>query len=399
MGLFSRKKKSDPPKKEEAVSEPEGAQDAPQAGQTAPADDAPQVNISFSAFQGVGAPSGPEVEQPSDETEPRRAPKIDPTAGPHAATRRPEGSPEPRTPQSSVPAGGQAAAKRELPLAPAAPPNDVETVKGLRDNTLLRDALQALPEKPEPQQLLGVARQMLQGHVFLRVAGDVRDQMQDGKATLSFGVAKSGDKSYMMVFSSGRALRDAVQKDGDTKTSAVAQPAGTIIRHMLDNGFDGIIVDNQSAPNRIVLPREVLERAIDQADPGMRVKTLLGQPRDADTPKKVAAALAERPPLWVAVGPSPQDENKMGIAEARLANGTRLLQVYSHPLEVVAQGRSERALPFGIEKIAKVLVDHPELGGVLIDPAGPLITLTRDELDPVLALAAEAGDEPSEPTA
>ena len=80
----------------------------------------------------------------------------------------------------------------------------------------------------------------------------------------------------------------------------------------------------------------------------------------------------------------------MGIAEARLANGTRLLQVYSHPLEVVAQGRSERAMPFGIEKVAKLLTDHAELGGILLDPAGPLMTLTRDELTPVMPLASEA---------
>ncbi|WP_221586009.1 SseB family protein [Microbacterium sp. G2-8] len=385
MGLFSRKKKSDrsndeavtPPSEESSAAAETPAEAAPEQ----PAEDSPGVNISFSSFQGVGATSGPEIDAPTNET--AKAP--DATAGPHAFTK------------PAAPAGDQPPQPRELPLAPAAPPTELETVKGLRDNTLVRDALRALPEKPTPQQLLGVARQLLQGHLFLRVTGDVREQVQaDGKATLSFGVAKNGDKSYMLVFSSGKALRDAVQNDGNAQTSAVAQPVPQILKHMVDNGFDGIIVDNASAPNRIVLPREVLERAIDQADASLRLKTLMAQPRDTDTQKKVAALLADQPPLWVAVGPSPKDEQKMGIAEARLANGTRLLQVYSHPLEVVAQGRSERALPFGAPKIAKVLTDHPELGGVLIDPAGPLITLTRDELDPVLALADEAESQTEE---
>ncbi|WP_111466995.1 SseB family protein [Microbacterium suaedae] len=380
MGLFSRKKKSDgdddgsvdPQREEPQAPAEEGS--AADASAEAPQDEsaAPGVNISFSSFQGVGAPSGPEVGSP-DEKKPRQE----------------QPSPQP----TPAPQGGRPVPPRELPLAPAAPPNDIETVKGLRDNTLLRDALASLPEKPTPQQLLGVARQLMQGHVFLRVTGDVREQMQEnGKATLSFGVARNGDKSYMLVFSSGKALRAAVQADGNAQTSAVAQPVPMILGHMIDNGFDGLIVDNASGPHRIVLPREVLERAREQADPNLRVKSALAQPRETDTPKKVASILSERPPLWVAVGPSPKDEKKMGIAEARLANGTRLLQVYSHPLEVVAQGRSERALPFGVEKVAKVLVDHPELGGILIDPAGPLMTLTREELDPVLALADEADD-------
>lgn len=388
MGLFSRKKKSDrsddaaaAPQPEESAAPQDSADDAPAA------ESVPEVNISFSAYQGVGAESGPEVQSPEQKRaeDAKRAQEAQAAAqdGPQAAT-RPSGS-------APTPEGGRPVPPRELPFAPAAPPTELETVKGLRDNGLVRDALAALPEKPQPQQLLGVARQLLQGHLFLRVDGDVREQMQEkGSAQLKFGVARTADKTYMLVFSSGRALSKAVQGDGNTQTSAIAQPVPQILAHMVDNDFDGIIIDNASGQNRIVLPREVLERAREQADPQLRVKTALAQPRDTETPKKIVEILGQRPPLWVAVGPSPQDETKMGIAEARLANGTRLLQVYSHPLEVVAQGRSERAMPFGIEKVAKLLTDHAELGGILLDPAGPLMTLTRDELTPVMPLASEA---------
>lgn len=396
MGLFSRKKKSgrsedeavEPVEVEDATAEPDKVDEAtaePDAAQESNEPPAPEVNISFSAFTGVGATSGREVVSP-EERKQQQAKEAE------AAANGPHGTPAPR---EQVPAGAERPAPpRELPLAPAAPPNDLESVKGLRDNTLVRDALASLPEKPTPQQLLGVARQVMQGHLFLRVTGDVREQVQDdGRATLQFGVARSGEKTYMLVFSSGKALRDAVQVDNNTQTSAVAQPVPMILGHMIDNDFDGLIIDNASGQNRIVLPREVLERAKTQADPTMRVKTALAQPRETDTPKKIAEILAERPPLWVAVAPSPQDEEKMGIAEARLANGTRLLQVYSHPLEVVAQGRQERALPFSVAKVAKVLVDNPAVGGILLDPAGPLITLTREELEPVLTLAGEAEDD------
>lgn len=388
MGLFSRKKKSDRPDGDPSEPQPDESA-TPAEDQPAPeapddnADDAPEVNISFSAYQGVGAESGPEVASP-EEKKAREAERTQAAQnGPHATTQPAVGQQQ----------GGRPVPPRDLPLAPAAPPNNLETVKGLRDNALLRDALAALPEKPTPQQLLGVARQAMQGHFFLRVDGDVREQMnENGTAQLKFGVAKSGDKSYMLVFSSGRSLGAAVEADGNKQTSALAQPVPQILTHMVDNGFDGLIIDNASGQNRVVLPREVLERAREQADPQLRVKSALAQPRDTETPKRIVDILGQRPPLWVAVGPSPQDETKMGIAEARLANGTRLLQVYSHPLEVVAQGRSERAMPFGVEKIAKVLTDHEELGGILLDPAGPLMTLTRDELEPVLSLADEAGD-------
>ncbi|SJM69852.1 SseB family protein [Microbacterium sp. JB110] len=376
MGLFSRKKKNDRDSKKDEAAPDEpvaGAQspDAPDAAgdgtsEAAPehpdaanasADEAPSVNISMTSFQGLGSTGGEAA--PAQEREP-------------APTEQP-------------------AARPPLPGAPAAPPTQVETVPGLRDNALVRDALAALPEKPTGAQVMGVIRQMLQGHLYLRVQGDARKTLSEG-GQVTFGVAKAGDKDYMMVFSSGAALRDAVKADGDTQTSAVAQPTPALVRHLLSGTFAGIIVDNYSNQRRAVLPREIVEKAFDQADSELRLKSLLAQPRDADTPGKISEVLAQKPPVWVAVGEVNNDaeeseQKKFGIAEARLADGTRLLQVFSHPLEVVALGRPEKAMPLAVDKIAKMLKDHPQLGGLLIDPAGPLMTLTRDELAPVIAIA------------
>lgn len=400
MGLFSRKKKSESSEDElvdnnGVAEESAAAEEAAPESAAAPEDQATGVNISFSAFQGVGANSGPEVLSPEQELAQRKKRAEDlAKAGPDAFT-RPKQQPAPSPQAAPTP---KPAAVRELPLAPAAPPARLETIKGLRDNAVLRDALAAMPEKPTPAQLLGVARQLMQGHLFLRVAGDVREQVdENGKATLQYGVATAGEKNYMLVYSSGKALSEAVKADGNEKTSAVAQPVPLILAHMIERGFDGLIIDGASGKSRIVLPREVIERAHKQADPRMRVKSALAQPRDAETPKRIAKILAEQPPLWVAVGSSPGDgegEQKMGIAEARLVDGTRLLQVYSHPLEIVAQGRTERAMPFGADKIAKVLRDHEDVGGILIDPAGPLMTLTREELEPIMALADQAPEAP-----
>lgn len=394
MGLFSRRKKDD---RDHASDEQEGAEQSPVAERSdvepsaapsaegeanasaedaasadqasAPdedpteggnAEDAPFVNISMSSFQGLGAPSG--------------------------------GAPEPAVPEDQdAPEEGQAPARPPLPGAPAAPPTQLETVPGLRDNALVRDALAALPEKPTGAQMMGIIRQMMQGHLYLRVQGDARKQLSEG-GQITFGVAKAGDKDYMMAFSSGAALRDAVKADGDTQTSAVGQPTPALVKHLLAGTFAGLIVDNYSQPGRAVLPREVLEKAFTQSDPELRIKTLLAAPRDAETPAKIAEVLADQPPVWVAVGEVAKDdpdsdEKRFGVAEARLADGTRLLQIFSHPLEVVALGRPEKAMPITMDRIAKMLREHQQLGGLLIDPAGPLMTLTREELAPVMALA------------
>ena len=69
--------------------------------------------------------------------------------------------------------------------APAA----TETVPGLRDNVLLREALAALPATPDAADLLDVARQLLQGHLFLRVKGDARALLAEGK-DLPLGVVR-----------------------------------------------------------------------------------------------------------------------------------------------------------------------------------------------------------------
>ncbi|MFT4233968.1 MAG: hypothetical protein QM607_03050 [Microbacterium sp.] len=370
MGFFSRKKKTEAAAHEEPAATadtnapqddvaPDQAEDVTSVQETP---EAPEVNISFTAYRGVGAQSGPEVSSPTEEMPQAETPEVVPAVK--------EGTP-PRKPQ--------------LPLAPAAPPTDFESVPGVRDNALLRDALANLPEKPTGPQVMGVLRQLLQGHAFLRVKGDARAQIAEGKP-VSFGIARLRDENYLIAFSSGRALQDAVKADGDTSTSAVAQPVGALLKQVVEGDFGGIIIDNASAPHRVVLPKKIIEQAWTQADKDFRVKNALTAERAADTPHRVAAILAGEPPLWVAVGKN-KDDDKPGVVEARLADGTRLVQVHSHPLEVVVQGRGEKALPLSVANLGKLLRDNPGVAGVLIDPAGPLMTLTREELAPVIALA------------
>ncbi|HWV48715.1 MAG TPA: SseB family protein, partial [Microbacterium sp.] len=279
---------------------------------------------------------------------------------------------------------------RTLPLAAALPPEQTETVPGMKDNVLLREALAEIEAGATNEQLLGVLRQAMQGHLYLRVNGDARTQIAEGKA-LSIAVVRDEDRSFMLAFSNAASVRDSVQRETDpTATSAVAQPVTSVLQQVTDGGFTGLILDNASGAHRAVFPAEVLQRALDQADPALTIKTLLSAPRTADTAVKVGEALA-RTKAWVAVNDG-TSSGQVGIAEAQTPDGKRFLQLFSHPLEVVALGRGDRPMPFTPEQLAKVLSTHPEMAGILVDAAGPSIIVERDALAPVLVLAVDLGD-------
>ena len=376
MALFSRRKKSGDdavaPTVEAAGTDADTVEnDDAQTDATAVA--APTIGISVQAFRGVGAQAGPEVAPPVAD------------AGPEAID--PEPLPEP----PRVQAPPAAPEERRLPLAPALPPEQTETVVGMKDNVLLREALTEIEAGATNDQLLGVMRQALQGHLYIRVNGDARAQISEGKALSVAVVRDNDDRQFMLAFSSARAVRDSVQLEADpAATSAVAQPVTSVLQQVVAGDFAGLIVDNASAPHRVVFPTELLQKTLDQADVEMTVKSILAAPREQDSAVKVGEALATKR-MWVAVNEG-SGTGQVGIAEAQTTDGRRFLQLFSHPLEVIALGRGDRPLPFEPEQLAKVLTTHAEMAGVIVDSAGPTMVVERDALAPVLALPVDTED-------
>lgn len=286
----------------------------------------------------------------------------------------------------SAPAAPAAAAP---PIRRGARPSDevappvTETVPGLRDNVLVRDALARVAGGVPSQALLDVARQMLQGHLFLRVKGDARALLAEGK-DLPLAMVTAGERSFALAFSSGAGLQASLASDGDADTSAMAQPVLAVIRHVIAGPYDGLIIDQSSAPARAVLPKALLEKLVETLDESLTIKTLLADERTPQTAGAVAEAIT-RVPLWVAVGKL--DDGRPGIAEGRSADGSRVLEVYSHPLEVAVMGRGDQAAPVTATQLAGALRSDSGLTGVVVDPAGPWIRLTLDDLAPIFATA------------
>jgi hypothetical protein len=270
--------------------------------------------------------------------------------------------------------------------APAAVPtvSRTETVPGVRDNVLVREALARLPESPAPQDILDVARQLLQGHLFLRVKGDAQTLLSEGKQ-VPLAMATVGDRNFALAYSSGAALQASVRADGDLDTSAMGQTVVTVLRHVVAGPYEGLILDHASAPARAVFPRALLEKLLENFDEALTVKTLLAAERTPATAGQIADALT-RVPLWVAVGRG--EDGKPGIAEGRNPDGSRMLEIYSHPLEVAAMRRADRAAPLTGGQLGVALRGNEELSGVIIDPRGPWIRLSREDLAPVIALGA-----------
>ncbi len=271
--------------------------------------------------------------------------------------------------------------RRTARAATKVAPTNAETVAGLRDNVLVREALARLGDGTAPQALLDVARQLLQGHLFLRVKGDARALLAEG-SPLPLAVIKADGRQFALAYSSGAALQASVRADGDVDTSAMGQPVLSVLRHVLDGPYEGLVIDQASAPARAVLPRPLLEKVIEKADPALTIKTLLAAERTPDTAAAVAEALT-RVPLWVAVGQV--EDGRPGLAEGRSEEGARYLEVYSHPVEVAVMGRGDQAAPLLGAQLARALDGDPELSGVIVDPAGPWIRLSRAELAPVFA--------------
>lgn len=272
---------------------------------------------------------------------------------------------------------------RPAPQPAATAPRPSEEPGGMPENSVLRAALSALPDEPQNIDVMNVMRQAMQGHLYVRVRGDAKALMAAGEP-ITLAVTAIEDKRFLLAFTGGAALQESLRADGDTATSAVGQPASVVFQNVIAGPYAGLFLDHASSGARVILPTELLKKALEEADPAFTIKTLLVSERTDQTAPAVVDALTTVK-LWVAGNADPSGQ--IGLAEARSADGKRRLEVFSHPLEVIALGRGDRPLPLSGQQLAQALASDEGITGVVVDPAGPWIELSRAELAPLLALA------------
>jgi len=251
------------------------------------------------------------------------------------------------------------------------------------DNVLVQAALAALPEKPQSVDIMNVMRQALQGRLYARAQGDAQAQLADGKG-VNLAVTTYQDKRFLLVFTGGAALQASARAEAAAATSVIGQDARTLFRTAIASGYDGVYLDHASEGARLVLPIALVQKALEEGEPTFAIKSLLVAERGDATPLAVADALT-RVTVWAAGGTDPS--GRVGLAEARGVDGSRRVEIYSHPLEVLAMGRGDRPLPITPEQLGALLAAETGITGLVVDAGGPWIELDRDVLAPVLALA------------
>lgn len=358
MAFFSRRRKD----------RASDAESVPEVGDTSPPE-TPEAVTPASDAPTPASDAEPDAPAPDDGP----VPHVGISVSTYGAPASPAGPP---TVESARGAGGGAA------FGPAA--SAPQAVPGLEDNVLLRDTLARASRPPTSGDVVNAARQLLQGQVFLRVKGDARALLSQG-GELPLAIAQHGDESVLLVYSGGAALRAAVDADADLDTSALAQPALTVAQRALEGPYAGILLDHASAPATVFLPRAVLEQLVAHADPAVGIKTALAAARDAGTSARVVAAMIEAG-VWLAARRA--DDGQLGIAEIRDESGTRRLEAFSHPLEVLALDRGDQPVPVTGVQLGTILAGEAGIIGLVVDPAGPWIELTRDDLAPLIALAS-----------
>lgn len=325
---------------------------------------------------------------PDDALAAQTAPQTDPAQTAPANEAAPEPVPHVGI---SVNTFGQAPGTPPPAAAPARPaqtaPAPAEAVAGIVDNVLLQQALQDLPETPTAGAIMNVMRQALQGPLYVRAQGDAQALLAAGEG-LNLAITTHEDKRFLLVFSGGAQLqasaREEIAADPSAAISALGQPAHAVLRTAVDSGYDGIYLDHANPGARLVLPVDLVRKALEEGPAvPFELKELIAGPRDESTAARITDVLT-RVSVWVAGGQDASGE--IGLAEAR-GQGKRRLEVYSHPVEVIAMGRGDRPLPLTPARLGRVLASEPGLDGVVIDAAGPWIEIDRASLAPVIALA------------
>ncbi len=356
MAFFSRGKRTPQPADPSAAATPA---EPDESVETTPAE-------ADAAAEQAEAPAAEQAETPTVEaTEAASTPQV------------PDAAAEASVPISVSAFRGLNATPPPRRPAPETAPVPKQSVSGLRDNVVVVAALARITGAPTTADLVDVGRQLMQGHLFLRVKGDARSLLSQGRP-VPFALATVGEKRYVIAYSSGGAMQASVREDGDADTSAMGQPVLSVLRAVLAGPHDGLLLDPSSAPARAILSRDLIEKMVDGADPELTIKSLLVAERTAATASSVAFALANTR-FWIAVN-RVGDTGKLGIAEARNPEGERFIELYSHPLEVVALGRGDQPAPMTGEQLGKALAVDEQLAGAIVDPGGPWIRLSREDL-------------------
>lgn len=245
----------------------------------------------------------------------------------------------------------------------------------LVDNTPLRTAVAAFAARPDQQSYTHVLRNALQGELLLDVTGSPVETDESGAitvgSTLRFASGKGPDDAPAIFAFTSQAEVLRAHPDDPGAVQALGQPAIALLEFAMAQGFAWVFIDPLGATCGLTasdLKYVLGSQRNDAAKAALALRTL------EERRTALVDALALGGVLVLAV-----DESGERVRTATNPDGEQLALCFTSNTEVAAQHPGDLFRTVSVAAVIANVLDG-DYAGLLVNQAGPSLTLTRDEL-------------------
>jgi len=260
------------------------------------------------------------------------------------------------------------------------------------DNASLRSVVEAFAAAPGQETYFDVLRASLQGELLLDATGSTITFTEDGSSiaagsTIRFheGVDPNGGRA-LFAFTSQQRAGDMHADDRDG-VQTIGQSALGVLEFAVAQGFASLYIDpaGPTCSLDVTHVQFVLRNEHNDA-----VKDALA----TDDRTAVLEALASGGSLLFAV--SEHADGRVEVATSMNPDGTPVYLAFTSAAEVLARDTDAAVAAVDLHRIVSDAITAP-FGGLVINPSGPWIALTVDELRALLERLPEPPAEASTP--
>lgn len=263
------------------------------------------------------------------------------------------------------------------------------------DNAPLRDAVAAFAAAPQQDTYLDVVRNCLQGTLLLDSTGSDRPVQLEGGgygyqpgAVLQFagGAGPDGKRALFAFTSQEQVVR--MHPDSPSEVQSFVQQATAVLELITGDEQYGWLYIDPAGPTCAITNADAAFAL--RGDRNDAVKAALALPEEADRRAAVIDALRQEGTLLLAIdSASVPDDGVADGAPVRIrtsvgpAGETMLLAFTSGP-EVSARNVDDVFASRPAKEVVRNALD-PAYAGLVINPSGPWIALSRAELEGIAA--------------
>ncbi|GAA0961977.1 SseB family protein [Frigoribacterium faeni] len=311
-----------------------------------------------------------------------------PSPGPQPIAPEAPGAPDGVASAPAVPAPATPAAPETPATDASAPPVPEHRAAAPVVHTSLQEALAGWGEKKNIQTMYSVIKELAAGDLLLDIgSSSIADPTVGPQKGDTISIAHQVDnngKKVLLAFTSGDRL-GFYRKTPDPVSLVESAPA---VVAMATSKYDGLVLDPGSPETQwIGYTDELVTGLTDDPAENTRVKRAMAERRIPWI--TMLEMLRDAPALYIAALEEEDDEGVLtsaGVATVTSNGGDTYSVLLTSPAEVGAWAPTARARATRLDLIAKVAIDRGH-AGIVVNPAGSMLTVTVDELRALLASA------------